>query len=124
MILLLPLLLQAASLDAREGADVTPFHAVSSYSSAEQCRDRLSGIVRDARGYDAVRGPYALAEGDVRIHLVRAEGGGHVVTEHRCIGIDHETRSWRHALGTEDEAVTIEGWAARAPWLQKGAAEQ
>src|SRR3546814_20907311 len=57
----------------------------------------------EARGQDyvAVEGPYAIAEGDVRIHMVRAEGSGHRIREHRCLGAELGARDWPHGMGTE-----------------------
>src|SRR3546814_2554857 len=77
----------------------------------------------EARGQDyvAVEGPYAIAEGDVRIHMVRAEGSGHRIREHRCLGAELGARDWPHGMGTGDaeEPFTIESVARKAEWLKR-----
>ncbi len=121
--LILPLsLLIAAPALAAPGE--TPFAASNrTFASAAACRTRLMEIVSEARqdNYVAIEGPYEVAAGDVRAHLVRISGSGHRITEHRCAGEKLSTRTWRHSMdGAEDEAPeTIDSMAAKAEWLKK-----
>ena len=117
----LPLLLVAAAQPAE-------FEPVQSFADAAACRAHLEGLVEQARrqGVDAVEGPYAIAAGDVRIHMVRAEADGHRIDEHRCLGGELSARSWRHTMrrGDADAPFTIESVARSAEWLKKGGKEE
>ena len=117
------LLLAAAATAAPDGE--TPFVAsAQSFADAAACKAFLATRAGDARGrgFDAVEGPYELAAGDVRIHVVRFEGRGHRIDEQRCLGAALSGRSWHHSLEDEDEeeAFTAESAARSAPWLKKG----
>lgn len=118
----LGLLLPLASLLV--AADEVPFEPTSaSFANAAACRSELIARVADARkaGYVAVEGPYDLAAGDVRVHMVMADGAGHHISEHRCLADKLSSRSWRHSMdGSAAEApATIESMAAKAEWLKK-----
>jgi hypothetical protein len=107
-------------------ADETPFEdSARRFADAAACKAHLAAMAADARrqDYDAVEGPYDLAAGDVRIHMVRAEGSGHRIAEHRCLEARLSGRNWRHAM-VEEEEFTVESVARRAPWLKKGAGQQ
>ncbi|HLL30328.1 MAG TPA: hypothetical protein VK403_04965 [Allosphingosinicella sp.] len=117
------LLLLAAAAGGLDGE--TPFKASQqSFADAAACKAYLATRAGDARGrgFDAVEGPYDLAAGDVRIHMVRAEGNGHRIDEQRCLGAGLSGRSWHHSLEDEEEeeAFTVESVARSAPWLKKG----
>lgn len=119
MIALLLLLAAAAP-------DETPFEdSASSFADAAACKAHLIGVATDARAgdYDAVEGPYEIAAGDVRIHMVRAEGPGHRIAEHRCLAEKLSGRSWNHRMEPEEEPFTVESVARTAPWLKKGGRE-
>lgn len=116
---LLPLLALAAA------DPETPFvSSAEHFADAAACRGHLETLVAAARGqdYDIVEGPYAVAQGDVRIHMIRAEADGHRIDEHRCLGAVLSARTWRHSLGKAeaDEPFTIESAARKAEWLKKG----
>jgi hypothetical protein len=118
----LPLLLLAAA----EPAEFEP--SAEHFTDAAACRVHLEGLVSEARGQDyaVVEGPYDLAEGDVRIHMIRAETNGHRIAEHRCLGTKLSARSWRHGMGKEEaeEPFTIDSVARKAEWLKKGSGEE
>ncbi|TFI59404.1 hypothetical protein E2493_04195 [Sphingomonas parva] len=104
-----------------------PFEASGeSFADSAACRARLVTMVAAARGeaFDAVEGPYEVAAGDVRIHMVRAEGAGHRITEQRCLAEKLSGRSWSHAMQDEEPEFTVESVARSAPWLKKDGAEQ
>ena len=115
---LLPLLALAAA-----GPEAPFVPSAERFADAAACRVHLEGVVGEARQQDyvAVEGPYAIAEDDVRIHMVRAEASGHRIDEHRCLGADLSARSWRHAMegASAEEAFTIESVARKAEWLKK-----
>ena len=118
------ILLSALSLAAPTEADVgeTPFSASSDvFADAAACHVRLQAEATKAQveGYDAVRGPYEIGEGDVRVHMVRAEGAGHRIWEHRCVGKDLSSRNWNHSMEAAEEAFTVESAARTAEWLKK-----
>jgi hypothetical protein len=120
-LLLVASMLQAAPADAAEA----PFEpAVELFADAAACRLHLEGLVAAAKDYDAVRGPYAISEGDIRIHMVRAEGSGHRIWEHRCLAEKLSARSWNHSMAPADEPFTLESAAARAEWLKKDGPKQ
>ena len=107
-------------------AEETPFEAgAERFADAAGCKAHLATMAADARGggYDAVEGPYELAAGDVRIHLVRSEGKGHRIAEHRCLAEKLSGRSWSHSMEAEEEPFTVESVARSAPWLKKGAGQ-
>ena len=119
MIALLLLLAAAAP-------DETPFeNSATSFTDAAACRAHLATVATGARGenYDAVEGPYEIATGDVRIHMVRAEGLGHRIAEHRCLAEKLSGRSWNHRMEPEEEPFTVESVARTAPWLKKDGRE-
>jgi hypothetical protein len=96
------------------------------FADASACKAHLQRAVSTAEkeNYAAVRGPYEITEGDVRVHMVRAEGGGHRIWEHRCIGKDLSSRTWSHSMEAAEEAFTVESAARKAEWLKKDAPKQ
>jgi hypothetical protein len=120
MSLLLALLLLAA---AAAEAEETPFEpSRDSFADAAGCTAHLAGLAAEAHaaGHDAVEGPYELASGDVRIHMVRADGAGHRIAEHRCLADKLSGRSWTHAMADAEPEFTVESAVQAAPWLKKG----
>lgn len=120
--LILPLLLCAAAAPA----DEAPFDpAPERFADAEACVGHLRILAADAegQGYEAVRGPYEIAAGDIRIHMVRAEGAGHRIWEHRCLGQALASRTWHHGMKGAEE-FTIDSVAREAEWLKQDAPEQ
>jgi len=121
----LPLLALAGAALA-DPPDFPP--AAEHFSDAGACRGHLQQIVDAARGarggnFDAVEGPYALADADVRAHTVRADGFGHRVDEYRCAGADFSARSWLERLDrSADGAYSIESLAG-AQWLEQGSGQ-
>ena len=120
---LLPLIgfLGAAPLAA---SDEVPFEpSASVFVDASSCKAHLVGSVAEARkaAHIAAEGPYEIAVGDVRAHVVQAAGSGHRITEHRCLAEKLSSRSWRHSMGAgePEEPETIESMAAKAEWLKK-----
>lgn len=114
---ILTLLLAAAPAMAEEA----PFKASAElFADAAACRSHLDALVLAARDYDAIRGPYVIGEGDIRIHMVRAEGSGHRIWEHRCLAEKLSERSWSHEMGPAEEEFTVESVARNAEWLKKG----
>ena len=116
----LPLLLLLAAAEV-------PFDASGeSFADAAACRARLVSLAGQAtgKGYDAVEGPYEVARGDIRVHMVRAEGAGHRITEHRCLAEKLSARSWSHRMEDEQPEFTVESVARDAPWLKKDRAQQ
>lgn len=108
-------------------ADETPFEpAARSFADAASCAAHLGAVVADAgaQGHEAVRGPYAIAEGDIRIHMVRAEGSGHRIREHRCLGKALSGRTWHHSMASAGEAFTVDSIARKAEWLKQRAPQQ
>ena len=116
--LLLPLTLVAAPALAEE-APFEPSGRV--FADAAACKAHLGALVAEARRGSpaAVEGPYEIAAGDIRAHMVLVAGSGHRITEHRCLGDKLSARSWRHSIDpSEDEAPeTIDSMAAK--WLKK-----
>ena len=94
------------------------------FETAAACRAHLSGLIASAVGYEIAKGPYELAEGDARIHLVRVDGAGHHIWEHRCLGKDLSSRDWRHQMEEVEEPFTAESAARKAEWLKKAAPKQ
>ena len=116
ILLPLPLLLLAAAREA-------PFEdSAERFADAAACTAHIAGLADAARadGYDAVEGPYEVAAGDVRVHMVRAEGAGHRIDEHRCLAEKLSGRSWTHAMEATEEPFTVESAARNAEWLKKG----
>lgn len=115
------LLFAAAPLAASEEVPFEP--SASLFADAAGCKAHLAGSVAEARkaAHIAVEGPYDIAVGDVRAHVVLAAGSGHRITEHRCLAEKLSSRTWRHSTdGSEgDEPDTIETMAAKAEWLKK-----
>ena len=129
--MMLGILLSAAVIvpaaPAAVEAEEARFEASSDvFADAAACRVRLDAEVTKAKAarFDAVRGPYEIAEGDVRVHMVRAEGTGHRIWEHRCLGKDLSSRSWNHSMEAAEEAFTVESAARTAEWLKKDAPKQ
>ena len=120
--LLLALLLAPSPAD--EPAPFEPGR--ESFADAGACKAHLFSLAAEARrgDYAAVEGPYDIAAGDVRIHMVRAEREGHRIAEHRCLGSALSSRSWRHSLAPAEEEFTIESVARNAEWLKQDAPEQ
>jgi len=116
------LLLALAAANAPE----IPFQTVEVLPSSAACENKLVSLAREAEGQEAVRGPYEIEDGDIRIHMVRADGDGHLIVEYRCRGDELSTRSWQHSMrrDTVEEPVTVESWSKGAPWLKKDAPEQ
>ena len=113
-------LLAAASPAA--ASDETPFEpSTELFADAKACRAHLERTVTSAQDYEVVRGPYVLTDGDVRVHLVRAEGNGHRIWEHRCVDKVLSSRTWNHSMAAADEDFTVESVARTAEWLKKGA---
>jgi aspartyl-tRNA synthetase len=122
----LPLFLLAAVPVAAD-SDETPFSASSDiFTDAAACRDRLEAETAKAQTayYDAVRGPYEIADGDVRVHMIRAEASGHRIWEHRCLGKELSSRTWNHSMEAAEEAFTVESAVRSAEWLKKDVPEQ
>lgn len=96
------------------------------FANAAACHAHLQSTVSTAEkeNYAAVRGPYPVAEGDVRVHMVRAEGNGHRIWEHRCLDKALSSRSWNHNMEAAEEAFTVESAARKAEWLKKDASKQ
>lgn len=116
----LPLLLLAAAGEA-------PFKPASErFADAAACKAHLATLADAARrdGWEAVKGPYDIAAEDVRIHMVRAEGSGHRIAEHRCMGAALAARSWHHSMEAEEQAFTIESVLRTAEWLKKPGSQQ
>ena len=109
-------------------AEEVPFEPSSDrFADAAACRAHLGALLATARGeeHEAVEGPYEIAAGDVRAHIVDIAGSGHRIIEHRCLGDQLSGRSWRHSMGGgEEEPVTVESMAAKAEWLKKEPAKQ
>lgn len=122
ILLALPLLAAAAG----SGHEPPEFEASSErFADAGACRGHLQRLVADARGarFDAAEGPYDFAAGDVRAHTVRAEGGGHRISEYRCAEALLSARTWTRSMAGEEE-FTVESVARSAPWLKNGGREQ
>ena len=116
----LPFLLLVAAREA-------PFEdSAERFADAAACKAHLAGLADAAQGqgYDAVEGPYEIAAGDTRVHMVRAEGAGHRIEEHRCQAEKLSARSWTHAIEAAEEPFTVESAARSAEWLKKGRAQQ
>jgi hypothetical protein len=96
------------------------------FADAAACRGHLERTVSGstAGGYAAARGPYEVTGGDVRVHLVRAEGAGHRIWEHRCLDKALSSRTWTHSMEGEEEAFTVESAARTAEWLKKDVPKQ
>ena len=123
------LLLFLALLAAPALAEETPFEPSGRvFADAAACKAHLATLVADAKRGNpaAVEGPYEIASGDVRAHMVLVSGSGHRITEHRCLADKLSARSWRHSIdGSEEEAPeTIESMAAKAEWLKKSGREK
>ena len=117
--LALPLLRAWAPAAAQEEAK---FEASTElFADAASCRAHLERTVSAARpaDYAAIRGPYSIADGDVRVHMVKAEGMGHRIWEHRCLDKALSSRTWAHSMEAEEEAFTVESAVRSAEWLKK-----
>ena len=116
------LLLAAAALGTRE----TPFRPdPQTFADAAACKAHLVRLALQARDahVDAVEGPYDLAAGDVRIHVVRADGRGHRIDEHRCLGERLSARNWRHGMEEDSPDFSVESVARTAEWLKEDGAQ-
>jgi hypothetical protein len=123
MRLLLPLALLAVPAPLA-ASDEVPFEPSSlAFADAGACRAHLVSLVADARRASpvAAEGPYEIAAGDVRAHMVLVAGSGHRITEHRCLAEKLSARTWRHSMdgSDDDEEETIDSMAAKAEWLKK-----
>jgi hypothetical protein len=120
---LLPLILLAAAAPLA-AEDEVPFEpSASLFANASACRAHLVQSLAHARhaAHVAAEGPYEIASGDVRTHVVQISGSGHRITEQRCLFEKLSSRSWRHSMGgaESEEPETIETMAAKAEWLKK-----
>lgn len=117
------LLLLAATTAPAEEAPFEP--AGKAFADAAACKTHLAALLSEAKvsSYAAVEGPYEVAPGDVRIHLVAAEGAGHRITEHRCLAEKYSSRSWTHSMAEADEDFTVEKVARTAEWMKPAAPE-
>jgi hypothetical protein len=117
------LLALALPYAAADGSEAAPFEHLASFDTEAACDARLGEMADEARrgGWIAVEGPYQIAEGDRRIHMVRASGSGHGITECRCEDRQLSARSWRHSMGDAEpeQPETIESMAAKAEWLKR-----
>ena len=88
------------------------------FADAEACRAHLGELVSAARSEraDAAEGPYEIEPGDVRAHVVRAEGHGHRIAEYRCAGAELASRSWSRSMEPAEAEFTVESVARRAGW--------
>ena len=121
-----PLLLACAPALA---SDEVPFEpSQERFADAAACKAKLGSFVAEARAgpHVAAEGPYEIAPGDVRVHSVLVSGSGHRITEHRCLGPQLSSRTWRHSMdGSEaEEPETIDSMAAKAEWLKKPRGKQ
>ena len=96
------------------------------FADPAACTLHLRELTQEAAadGYDAVEGPYRIAADDVRIHMVRAEGAGHRIIEHRCLAEKLSARSWSHSMEDDAPEFTVESVARTAPWLKKRRTQQ
>lgn len=96
------------------------------FADAETCRVRLATLVKDARRQDyvAAEGPYSVAADDDRAHMIRAEAGGHRITEYRCQSGALSSRSWTHEMAKGEEPFTIDSVARDADWLKHPSEKQ
>ena len=116
-----------ASAAPAEASREIPFEASSEhFADAKACRAHLdhTAFTADAADYEVVRGPYVLTEGDMRVHMVRAEGSGHRIWEHRCLDKQLSSRTWHHAMEAAQDEFTVESAARKAEWLKKDASKQ
>jgi hypothetical protein len=126
MIRFLPLAALLA-LAVPASAQEVPFEpSLAVFADSAECEARLSELASRARGggYEAVEGPYEVAAGDVRIHMVAVEGRGHRISEHRCSGAELAGRSWRHSMEEDAPEFTVESVVRSAIWLKKGGSKQ
>ena len=126
MIRFLPLAALLA-LAVPASAEEVPFEPSSAvFADSAECEARLSELAGRARGggYEAVEGPYEVAAGDVRIHMVAVEGRGHRISEHRCAGAELAGRSWRHSMEEDEAEFTVESVVRSAEWLKKVGSKQ
>ena len=98
----------------------------TTFADDAACRTALTSLVKKAsgKGYAVAKGPYVVARGDTRIHLIRAEAKAHAITEYRCVSGALSTRTWRHSMAKADEPFTIESVARNAEWLKKRPGEK
>jgi len=110
------LLLGTAAAPAEE----TPFEPGNkAFADAAGCKSHLVTLLSEAKAftYAAAEGPYEVVAGDIRIHLVAAEGAGHRITEHRCLAETFSSRSWTHSMAESEEEFTVEKVARSAEWM-------
>jgi hypothetical protein len=103
-----------------------PFGSEQTFGSTSECVLHLDILAGEARGQrlDAVKGPYEVSPGDLRIHTVQAEGSGHLIHEHRCEESRFSSRSWTHSLEGSEEEFTVESVVRRAPLLATAAGDK
>lgn len=116
-------LLLAAAPAAAEEEEAKFVPSAEAFADAASCRIHLERTVSAAApaDYAAIRGPYSIAEGDVRVHMVKAEGTGHRIWEHRCLDKALSSRTWAHSMEAQEEAFTVESAVRSAEWLKKDA---
>lgn len=124
MIRILASTLIAAAAPAPAADEVAFQPSSEHFADAAACRASLERTISAAQDYEVVRGPYAITDGDVRIHMVRAEGSGHRIWEHRCVDKVLSSRTWNHSMEAAEEPFTIESAARKAEWLKKEAPKQ
>lgn len=120
-------LLLAALLAAPAAAEEAKFEpSAERFADAGGCRTHLDGLVSatNGKGYDAVKGPYVLTDGDLRVHMVKAEGTGHRIWEYRCLVEQLSSRTWYHSMEADAEEFTVESAVRTAEWLKKDAPKQ
>ena len=97
-------------------------YLLAALAPADDCRAELERMAAEARGqgYEAVQGPYEVSPGDVRVHAVQREDGGHRIVEHRCDGGRVVSRSWvEREPRAEAEATPLESLLRGAKWPQQ-----
>jgi hypothetical protein len=112
---------------ATAGIGETPFEpGADSFRTAAECKARLAAIADEARrgAFDAIEGPYDVASGDVRVHIVAAEGKGHRIAEHRCLAEKLSSRSWAHRMEEDLPEFSVDSVARSSAWLKQGAAQK
>ncbi len=103
-------------------AEEAPFEPGNkAFADAAGCKSHLVTLLSEAKAfsYAAAEGPYEVAAGDVRIHLVAAEGAGPRITEHRCQAEKFSSRSWTHSMAESEEDFTVEKVARSAEWMNQ-----
>lgn len=102
-------------------AEEVPFEpGGKAFADTAGCKAHLVTLLSEAKAfsYAAAEGPYEVAAGDARIHLVVAEGAGHRITEHRCQLEKFTSRGWTHSMAGSEEEFTVETVARTAEWMK------